>query len=396
VSWANYEVFHGTAGSRLNRIFPVVAVDNNGGVYAIWSDGNDISVAASADGKTWKPPVKIGRPSVGTNLVNTEIMPWAQAGAKGIVDVVFYGAYGGLGAQPNPQDDVSNQWNTFFAQSVDAGATWTISKASDHQIHTGPICIDGLNCNPPFSNRDRTLLDFFQVAVDPTNGAATIAYADDHASPGNSVIYFTRQCMGISATTGQPLANDCNVPPPPLTPPQGNVCPGPQILDFINDAPNNYPGGTGQNMDNLDIVSGTFKSAPGGATIDVTLKLKNLQAPPTPKNPNYISALWTVYFQYKNVDAKTWWFVQATSTTDKDASFYYGTWNGTFTHLGTIIGEFHTGPMGTIVYHLPRVNIGSPPDGAHLTSTWADTHGAFLVHGTGLFFTAVADAPTRR
>ena len=397
VTWTDNEVFHGAPGSRLNRIFPNVAVDNDGRIYATWSDGNNIFVASSLDGTIWTAPVSVGQPTVtvGTtaNHVNTEIMPWTQAGAGGIIDVVFYGAYGGTGAQPNPQDDVHNQWNTFFAQSIDAGATWTISKASDHQIHSGPICIDGLNCNPPFSNRDRTLLDFFQVSIDPTNGAADIAYADDHAAPGSSVIYFTRQCTGISATTGQLLTNDCKVPPPPPTPPQGNVCPGPQILDFINDAPNNYPGGMGQNMDNLDIVSGTFKSAPAGTTIDVTLKLKNLQAPPTVQNPNYISAFWTVYFQYGTANStnKTWWYVQATSNTDKVVTFNYGTWNGSFNTLGTITGEFHTGPMGTIAYHLPRVNIGSPPDGAHLTNTWADTRGSFTVAGTGLFFTAAGD-----
>src|SRR5439155_214095 len=91
----------------------------------------------------------------------------------------------------------------------------------------------------------RTLLDFFQVAIDPTNGAADIAYADDHASPGNPVVYFTRQCSGVSATTGLALADDCVAPPPPPTPPQGTTCPGPQVADFTGDAPNNDPAGDG-------------------------------------------------------------------------------------------------------------------------------------------------------
>src|SRR5207244_7702141 len=127
--------------------------------------------------------------------------------------------------------------------------------------------------------RDRTLLDFFQVSIDPTNGAADIAYADDHASPGSAVMYFTRQCTGVSATTGAALTNDCVAPPPPPTPPQGTTCPGPQILDFVNDAPNNYPAGLGQNMDNLDIEHARFNSSHRSANIDVTLTIKNLQAP---------------------------------------------------------------------------------------------------------------------
>ena len=87
----------------------------------------------------------------------------------------------------------------------------------------------------------------------------------DHAAPGSGVLYFTRQCTGASATTGAALVNDCKVPPPPPTPPQGTTCPGPQILDFLNDAPNNYPGGSGQNMDNLDIVNASFGSSAGSA-----------------------------------------------------------------------------------------------------------------------------------
>ena len=396
VAWRNYEVFHGALGQRLNRIFPVTTVDSGGRVYAFWTDGNHIFTKSDSTGTGWTPaaaPVTV--PNFGTD--NTAIMPWAAAmpfgGAPGVVDAVFYGAHGGTGAQPNPQDDPNNVWNAYMAQTVDGGATWTTSKASDHDIHTKQLCIDGLNCNL-VGNRDRTLLDFFQVAVDPTNGAATIAYADDHATPGSAVMYYTRQCTGISAKTGVALVNDCVIPPPPPALPQGTVCPGPQILDFINDAPNNYPGGTGQNMDNLDIVSAKFKSTPlsaGGSSIDVTLKLKNLQAPPTTQDPNFISALWTVYFQYGTASGSTWWFVQATSNTNQAVSFNYGTWNGSFTHIGPILGEFNPGPLGTIVYHLPRANIGSPPDGAHLTNTWADTHGAFLVSGKGLFFTAAAD-----
>src|SRR5206468_12789956 len=173
--------------------------------------------------------------------------------------------------------------NAYLAQTTDGSATWTTLKASDHDIHKSQLCIDGLNCNL-VGNRDRTLLDFFQVSIDPTNGAADIAYADDHASPGTAVMYYTRQCTGISAKTGLALVNDCVAPAPPPPLPAGSSCPGPQIADFTGDAPNNFPGGTGQNMDNLDVIGVTFNSAKlkqGGTAIDITLRLKDLQAPPT-------------------------------------------------------------------------------------------------------------------
>src|SRR5205823_1401362 len=112
---------------------------------------------------------------------------WAEAGAAGCGDVVFFGASGGAGAQPNPQDDPNNVWNAYFAQSTNAGRSFTVSKASDHVIHLGPLCIDGLGCNLSNPPRDRTLLDFFQVSIDPTNGAADVTFADDHAAPGTAV-----------------------------------------------------------------------------------------------------------------------------------------------------------------------------------------------------------------
>jgi hypothetical protein len=57
--------------------------------------------------------------------------------------------------------------------------------------------------------------------------------------------------------------------------------------------------------------------------------------------------------------------------------------------VGTINGEFHPGVNGTFVFHLPRAAIGSPPDKAHLTATFANTHASF--GATGVYFTANAD-----
>jgi hypothetical protein len=270
-----------------------------------------------------------------------------------------------------------------MAQTVDGGRSWGVFKASDHAIHHGPLCIDGLNCNL-IGNRDRTLLDFFQVTVDPTNGAADIAYADDHASPGSAVMYYTRQCTGISATTGATLVNDCKVPPPPPPLPQGSTCPGPQVVDFVGDAPNNYPGGDGQNMKNLDILNGFFKSTTNSANIDVTLTMNDLEAPPPPAN--MLSALWTVYWTYNGNN----YFAQATTNGTLNlavASFSAGPVGSGV----SVTGNFNPGPNGTFVIHVPRAAVGSPPDGATLTNTFADTHGSFTITGPGVYYTAAAD-----
>ena len=398
ISWRNYEVYHGPIGARYDRIFPVTVVDAAGKVYAIWTDGNHIMVKTDATGTGWNPavaPTSITNPTG----VNTTLMPWAAAGASGIADVVFYGAAGGSGAQPSPNDDPNNQWNVYMAQTIDGGSTWGVFKASDHVIHSGSICIDGLGCNLSTPARDRTLLDFFQVSVDPTNGAADIAYTDDHAAPGNSVLYFTRQCTGNSATTGAALVNDCKVPPPPVTPPQGTTCPGPQIVDFLSDAPNNYPGGSGQNIDELDIVNAFFGSSAGN--IDVTLTIKNLQAPPTAGNPNILSGLWTAYWQQAGTanapGGSTWWYAQATTNGtggNAVATFNDGTFDvsaDSYSPLNTVTGAFNPGVNGTFVIHVPRADVGNPADGSTLTSTFADTAGAYQVAGNGLRYIARAD-----
>ncbi|GAC1447539.1 MAG: hypothetical protein PVSMB4_03140 [Ktedonobacterales bacterium] len=383
IAWRNYEIYHGPLGARLNRIFPVTAVDAAGRVYSFWSDGNHIDYKTDATGAGWDPAAAPGQIANPTG-VNTAIMPWAQAGTSGVADLVFYGASGGAGAQPNPQDDPKNAWNVYMAQTIDGGATWGVFTASDHVIHNGPLCIDGLNCNL-VGNRDRTLLDFFQVSIDPTNGAADIAYADDHASPHSPVMYFTRPCTGTSATTGQALTNDCVAPPPPPPLPQGSTCPGPQVVDFVGDAPNNYPGGDGANMDNLDIVNAYF-GTPDANNIQVTLTINNLSAPPPPVN--LISAFWTVYWTFNG----TTYYAQATSNTQADFTYTDGTFaGGRFTTKSTITGVATLGKNGTFVITVPRADVGNPANGATLATPYADTHGSFTVNGTGVYYTAAAD-----
>ena len=59
--------------------------------------------------------------------------------------------------------------------------------------------------------------------------------------------------------------------------------------------------------------------------------------------------------------------------------------------MGTLAGEFHPGPNGTFVFHLPRTAIGSPADGATLTNPFVATHASISVLGAGVYFTANAD-----
>ena len=105
-------------------------------------------------------------------------MPWIAAGDNGRVDIVYYTT--STAVDPNIAPNTV-QWNVMFAQSLNANArepAFTISSASHHVNHTGPICNQGILCG----TGTRTLADFFQVAIGP-DGLANISYADNGPVP---------------------------------------------------------------------------------------------------------------------------------------------------------------------------------------------------------------------
>jgi pseudomonalisin len=177
-------------------------------------------------------------------------------------------------------------------------------------------------------------------------------------------------------------------PPPTITPViSGTTCPGPQVIDVVGDAPNEYPGGDGSNMDTLDIVSASFATL-DAATVRVTLTLKDLEVPPPPAN--FIAAYWTVYWTYNG----TLYYAQATSDGAAGVgvfSYSDGTYTSNFNSINAINGSATTGPNGTLVMDVPIADVGNPPAGAALVTPFADTHGTLTVLGAGLYWTAAGD-----
>jgi hypothetical protein len=141
-------------------------------------------------------------------------------------------------------------------------------------------------------------------------------------------------------------------------------------------------------MDNLDVVNASF-ATPNSTTIQTTLTIRNLSAPPPPVN--LVSAFWTVYWRF----GTTIYFAQATSNgTGANAvwNFSDGTYDGNFHTVNSgLTGTASTGPNGTLVIQVPRADVGNQPDGAVLTDTSADVHGSFTVQGNGVYYTAAAD-----
>lgn len=193
-TFTDYKIFTSPAGSLgaangINNIFPAVAVDNLGYLYAAWSDNINIFFSSSNDlGKTWRTtPIQVNQ---GTTVRKSNVFPWIAADANGHVVVTWYGA--NLAGNSNDATVMEKtcadgtvscwaHWNVYAAESVNADATsptFTQFTASDHVIHYGTVSTGGT-----LGSANRNLLDFFQVALDPQH-RANITFADDHlASP---------------------------------------------------------------------------------------------------------------------------------------------------------------------------------------------------------------------
>ena len=185
-------------------------------------------------------------------------------------------------------------------------------------------------------------------------------------------------------------------PPQPTFPGTngGTTCPGPQVVDPVGDAGNNVPGGDGKNVDSLDVVNASFAS-PNATTLQVTLAVHNLSAPPPPAN--FASGIWAVYWTYNGTE----YFAKAESTGSGPAAtwaFTDGIYSGNrFTSAKTITGTanpglYSGGTAGTLVMNVPLADVGNPPAGASLTNTFADTRASLIA----VYWTAPVDRGPNR
>ena len=107
--------------------------------------------------------------------VETTVMPWVTAGgAPGRVAVSYYGT------QP-VGDPASSEfkaaWHVYVNQTLDffaAEPEWDQAQATTHPNHYDSICLTGLGCT--VTNGDRSLVDYFTSAYDPTTGRLLVVY----------------------------------------------------------------------------------------------------------------------------------------------------------------------------------------------------------------------------
>jgi hypothetical protein len=146
----------------------------------------------------------------------------------GSVGVVWYGT-------PDTKNDDAAEWKVYFAQSFNADTTTpTFSVAEvtepEHVIHGSNISEGGLT-----GAANRNLIDYFQVSFDP-NGAAVIAYTDDH-NDYDGHTYVSHQIAGPSIKTGTALAkaqegSSLTIGPGDQFPPRVPGLNGEQVTDY--------------------------------------------------------------------------------------------------------------------------------------------------------------------
>jgi hypothetical protein len=184
-------------------LFPSIAVDTKGTLYAVWaqypgqsaaSGPGAIKLAISRDGaKSWSKPVTISPKSLGNN-----VMPWVVAGTPGRVGVAWYGSTtakspDGKSFGPDAADNAV--WNLYYSTSINAlgkNPAFGMTKVSDHPVKYGNISTQGLGGSP-----DRSLGDFFQVQMG-LHGEAVISYVDDTSADRNQ-----DTCQGCGETPAE-------------------------------------------------------------------------------------------------------------------------------------------------------------------------------------------------
>src|SRR4029077_16664749 len=138
LSFTVYKIFSCGAGSTcpsgagLGNLFPALAVDDFGYVYAVWSDNRDIYYSFSHTlGTRWSPAIRVTQNT--SQAGKSNVFPWVAADANGHVAIAWYGA--DVAGNSNTVSATNTHWNVFVAESVNGHAispVFTLSQATDH------------------------------------------------------------------------------------------------------------------------------------------------------------------------------------------------------------------------------------------------------------------------
>jgi hypothetical protein len=352
-------------------VFPALAVDKGGNVYAAWIDVDDSNVyySYSTDqGADWSTPVQVNSwPAVTNEFI------WAQGGAPGTVAIAWYGtdAAGQPDSFPNwfndPNGATAYKWWGYVGVITSATkptATIAQQRFTEKPMDYGQICNQGIDCT--VSNGDRTMADFFGFASDKSGGLR-IVYNDTTSQHHGAHLYEIRQVGGSSIFGGSV---------------HGTVVSNP-ASDATGDAqwPHYSPTGAGPNQPQLDFT-GLQVGQPSAGTLRVRMSLASLSSlsPPLGKT----NAFWLTRFQALSTgdsgeEAYRIFYVGAQSTAGLAPTFFAGTTTCTDSTpqnckvVNYPVGQTVPGKIcgNTIVIDAPLSAFGGPVDGPLLYNVTA-------------------------
>ena len=377
-------------GGSVGHLFGSLTTDRAGNVYVVWIDtnNNNVYLTVSKDtGITWSPPLQVNG-----NPANTNVMPWAVGGAPGIVDIAFYGT--SVRGDPNSfpswynsrQAATTVKWFVYFVQvqaATGSSPTIYMTQASEHPTDYGQLCTQGLGCT--VSGGDRTLADYFSLAID-ASGAAHIAFDDLTNQHHGAALMELTQVAGPTAL-GTTLKGKVSNTATGVTDPAGDA-----------QVPHYSPLGAGPNQAALDLLSVQL-SQPDLSHLRVTLKLASLTSLLPPQGADGI--VWLTRWQFVSTgdggeESYRIFYMGANVTGGLVTSFFAGTGlSGSSTGVpgdGCITttpqnckvvlyptekaetGSINTS-TGTVTITAPLADIGSPITGDTLFSVTALTFG---------------------
>jgi len=299
IHYSNVQVPTSPGGGPVGDIFPAVATDKAGNLYAVWIDETDHNVyyaAAAANNitfdvngdaqVTWGPARQIN----GNDANSNEFM-WAQAGNAGQLAVIWLGNASHLDSDFMPSWYNNREAATAFRwfgyaslirNAAGSSPTFAQAKFTDQPSHYGQICNMGLFCT--VSGGDRTMADFLAVYLD-RDGSMRIVFNDTTSQHHGAHIFEIRQVAGPTA-----IGTTINkaVPTNPVSDPTGDA-----------QSPHYSPAGAGANQPALDFTQLRL-SQPNKSTLRVQMTVNNPLSLATPP-PDETNSLWLTRFQAQSL-----------------------------------------------------------------------------------------------